>query len=237
MKTFLLLSFNAITTILLSANIDKFDLSYPAKQSANNQTFSQSCDYIYSQRGNLISVSKNNTYQDNFYVQTADDELVRLDLDGSTKVSVSSEIGYLARILSAESLVYTKKGNCYNVSMFTRVCIAESIKNRKNSNFGFFANYKTYRGVILYTGYATYAKEFSRTYQWLQNSVAKMRFVEEVLPVAIFIYFNDTNFTDNATGFITPAKLSSDKYQKFQNRNLITIDNIDAFYEFTFWKY
>jgi len=121
--------------------------------------------------------------------------------------------------------------------MFTRVCIAESIRNRKESDFGFYSRYNNYKNVIYYTGYATYAKEFKYTQNWLHNSVAKKRFIEEVLPVAIFTYFNQTNFTDNATGFITPAKLSIQKYNAFKKRTLIHIDGIDPYNEFTFWKY
>lgn len=235
MKTILFLGLNAIASLFVTDKTE-LELEFPEQQAANEETFVSYSDYVYSSSGRLISAEKNDSYEDNFFIQT-EDEIIEIDLNGSKEATASSEIGYLARILATEALVYTKNGNYYNISMFTRICIAESIKNRKNSDFGFYANYDTYRSVIFYTGYATNGNEFTNTKQWLNHRIAKMRFVEEVLPVAIFTYFYETNYTSGATGFITPAKMSSDMYQRFKKRVLIEIPNIDPYYEFTFWKY
>lgn len=233
----ILLFFNLITSLLVNNKTEITDNFFPSEQIAEENTFNYTSDYIYSTTGELIEANENNSGQDNFFVLNDTNELVKINLIGSKITSIGSEIGYLARILSSEALIYEKDGTYHDISMFTRVCIAETIRNRKNSDFGFYGNYNTYRNVIFYTGYATYGKEFKDTYKWLENKVAKKRFVQEVLPPAIFIYFNETNFTNNATGFITPAKISSEKYNKFKKRNLIEIENIDPYYEFTFWKY
>jgi hypothetical protein len=210
---------------------------FPEKQEITNNYHIQHADYYYSLRGELIETKNNDSDEDHFYVKINKNFSIPIDLSGKNKSLISTDIGYLARILSAETLTYVKKGQAMHIDMFTRVCIAESIKNRKESQMGFYANYNTFKDVILHTGYATYAKEFRYTEKWLNNNVAKKRFVEEVLPVAIFEYFNKTNFTNGATGFITPAKLSRTKYLAFQKRKLIEIKGIDPYYEFTFWKY
>jgi hypothetical protein len=233
----ILLFFNLITSLLVNDKTEIAENFFPTEQIAEKDALNYSSDYVYSSNGELIEALENKSGQDKFFVITDDNELVEINLIGSKITSIGSEIGYLARILSSEALIYEKSGSYHNISMYTRVCIAESIRNRKNSDFGFYADYKTYRSVIFYTGYATYGKEFKDTHKWLKNQVAKKRFVQEILPPAIFIYFNETNFTNNATGFITPSKLTLEKYNKFKKRNLIEIANIDPYYEFTFWKY
>ena len=235
MNTLLLL--NIFTSLFVNENSELKENYFPLEQTVEASTLNYYSDYIYSTDGKLVEVKENNSRQDNFYVKTDDNEIVEINLLGSKVTSASSEIGYLARILAAEALIYEKNGFYFNISMLTKVCIAESIRNRKNSNFGFYANYDTYRNVIFYTGYATYAKEFIDTKSWLKNQVAKARFIQEVLPAAIFVYYNDTNFTNNSTGFITPSKLSLEKYNKFKKRTLVEISGIDPYYEFVFWKY
>jgi len=210
---------------------------YPTQQSVSTNLYQEYSDFYYSTKGELLQIKKNNSDHDNFYIKFNDLVDYKISVDGKSQNIISNEVGYLARILSAESLTYVKKGKVYKVSMLARVCIAESIRNRKESDFGFFAKYNTYKSVISYTGYATYAKQFRDTKSWLKHPIAKKRFIEEVLPAAIFVYFNKTNFTNNATGFITPVKLSSEKYKAFQKRKLIYIDGVDPYYEFTFWKY
>ncbi|MBN2891826.1 MAG: hypothetical protein JXL97_08165 [Bacteroidales bacterium] len=236
MNTLLLLGINALATFFLSSTIEN-ENNFPRRQDANEETFLQKSDYVYSETGQLVEHFQNEKNEDRFFVLVDNDEKIEINLTGSKIIDSSSEIGYLARILAAEALIYEKDGFYYNISMFTRICIAESIKNRKNSDFGFYKNYNSYRNIIFYTGYATNAKEFKETHTWLKNTIAKKRFVEEVLPVAIYVYFNDTYLTSGATGFITPAKLTSDMYQRFQKRTIIEIENIDPYYEFTFWKY
>ncbi len=173
---------------LVNENVDNSELNIPQQQTVNNETFLQTTDYIYSVTGGIVETKENNTYSDNFYVETEKNELIKISINDTKQIETGSEIGYLARILAAEALIYEKSGNYYNISLFTRICIAETIKNRKNSDFGFYKNYKSYRSVIIYTGYATYAKEFQNTQTWLKNVVAKKRFVQEVLPAAIYVY-------------------------------------------------
>ncbi len=209
---------------------------YPEKQIVVETNFSVYSDYVYNLEGQLVMSEPNGLHEDRFYVQINTIFKIPIVISGNAKTSADAEIGYLARILAAESLVYVKQGTAHKISMFTRVCIAESIKNRKNSDFGSYAKYDTYRDVILYTGYATSAKEFNNTKSWLSHPIAKQRFIEEVLPVAIFVFFNDTDFTNNSTGFFTPAKLSKDVYNAFKKHKLVEINGIDPYYEFTFWK-
>ena len=235
MKTFLI--FNLLTLFIVTANADVVENSFPAAQVVDVNSFSNNSNYIYSTDGKLVDVYRNNFGYDKFFVQLNFNKFIEIDLSNSDIVDASSEIGYLARILSAEALVYTKNGSYYNISMFTRVCIAESIKNRKNSDFGFYAKYNTYKSVILYTGYATNANEYRNTKSWLNHNIAKKRFIQEVLPAAIFVYYNNTDFTSSATGFITPSKMSSSLYNKFKKRTLVEVDGIDPYYEFVFWKY
>lgn len=237
MSTLLLIGLNTIATLFGTNNKSTNEETFPEKQIAEEQTFLQSANYYYSKNGKLIKTETTNYENDNFFVITDQDQIIEIKLTNSNKITHGNEIGYLARILSAESLIYEKEDKVFNISMFTRICIAESIKNRKNSNLGFYKNYKTYKSVITYTGYATNAKQYTNTYLWIENKIAKKRFVQEVLPAAIYIYFNNSNHTNGATGFITPAKMSSDMYQKFKKRNLIEIPGIDPYYEFTFWRY
>ena len=210
---------------------------FPEKQEMTENYHVQHASYYYSTKGELLKSENNNSNEDEFYVKINPKLTIKIDIEGGSSSFMGKEIGYLARILSAESLTYVKNGKAQAISMFARVCIAESIRNRKESQFGFFSKYNTYRDVIIHTGYAVYAKEFKYTKKWIANPIAKKRFVEEVLPIAVFEYFNKTNFTDGATGFITPAKLSKEKYLAFQKRILIQIMGIDPYYEFTFWKY
>lgn len=210
---------------------------FPEKQEIINENQITYSDYYYSEKGELTESEPNNLSQNRFYVKLNNKFSVPIDITGTSKSLMCTEIGYLARILAAESLTYVQNGHAKNISMFTRTCIAESIRNRKESALGFYAKYNKYRDVIYYTGYATNAKEFKYTKNWLKNPIAKKRFVEEVLPVAIFTYFNNTDFTDDATGFITPAKMSVSVYNAFKKRTLIEIIGIDPYNEFTFWKY
>jgi len=235
---------NIITTIGLGAitffNFNTVEAEkdyFPEKQEIFGKSHVSYTDYYYSENGDLLESEANNTGSNRFFVKINNKFPIPIDITGTSKSLISTEIGYLARILAAESLTFVQNGKAKNISMFTRVCIAESIKNRKESEFGFYANYNSYKAVIYHTGYATYAKEFKYTKSWIKNAIAKKRFVEEVLPVAVFIYFHETDFTENATGFITPAKLSVAKYNAFKKRKLICIDGIDAYNEFTFWKY
>ncbi len=210
---------------------------FPEQQEITSDNIACFSDYIYSQKGELIEVRKNEVRENRFYVKINDILKIAIDISPTKKYSPGAEIGYLARILSAESLTTVIHGKIKHISMFTRVCIAETIRNRKNSQLGFYAKYNTYRDVILYTGYATNGREFKQTKDWLKNAIARERFVEEVLPAAIYVYFNETNFTNKATGFFTPAKMTKEKYNAFKKRTLIEIIGIDPYYEFTFWKY
>lgn len=210
---------------------------FPEKQEITSENQITYSDYYYSEIGELTESEANNISEDRFYVKISNKFSVPIDITGTNKSLMSTEIGYLARILAAESLTYVQNGQAKNISMFTRVCIAESIKNRKESALGFYAKYNKYRDVIYYTGYATNAKEFKYTKSWLKNRIAKERFIEEVLPVAIFTYFNDSEFTNEATGFITPSKMSISLYNAFKKRTLIEVIGIDPYNEFTFWKY
>jgi len=237
MNTILLLGLNTIISLFVSNNFTSDGEIFPQMQVADQQAFAKSSDYFYSYTGELIEYSFNNQADDRFFVNTQNNSVIEIQLTNSTKKTHGREIGYLARILSAEALVSVKNGYAQNISMYSRICIAESIKNRKNSDFGFYKNYTSYRSVITYTGYATNAREFIYTRSWLNNQVAKKRFVQEVLPAAIFVYFNDSDYTNGATGFITPAKMSNTMYQNFAKRTLIEIKGIDPYYEFTFWKY
>ncbi len=210
---------------------------FPEKQEIPAQNQQIYSDYYYSELGELIETKPNDEKTNRFYVKINNKFPIPIDITGTSRSLMSTEIGYLARILSAESLTYVSHGKAKEISMFTRVCIAESIKNRKDSDLGFYAKYNKYKDVIYHTGYAIYAKQFKYTSSWLRNPIAKTRFVEEVLPVAIFVYFNNTDFTDDATGFITPAKLTVQTYNAFKKRTLIRIKGIDPYNEFTFWKY
>ena len=235
MKTLFLL--NIISLLFGNENFESIETTFPSKQTAEAHSLNYHSNYIYSTDGQLIESSENTSKHDKFYVRINNNKSIEINLSNLTEVNESSEIGYLARILSAESLVYTKQGSYFNISMFTRVCIAESIKNRKNSDFGFYAKYNTYKSVIFYTGYATSANEFKNTQSWLNHRIAKTRFIQEVIPVAIYVYYNETDFTNNSTGFITPAKMSSTLYNKFKKRTLVEVEGIDPYYEFVFWKY
>jgi hypothetical protein len=210
---------------------------FPEKQEVTSDNIACFSDFIYSQNGELLEVRKNDKKENRFYVKINDLIKISIDISPYAKNSVGAEIGVLARILSAESLTTVIHGRVKHINMFTRVCIAETIRNRKNSQFGFFAKYNTYRDVILYTGYATNSREFKQTKDWLRNAIARERFIEEVLPAAIYVYFNQTEFTNEATGFFTPAKMSKEKYNAFKKRTLIEIVGIDPYYEFTFWKF
>ncbi len=232
MKTLLLFA-----SLLVSDAPEAATAKIPEIQTAENETLKYSSSYIYNTSGELLYSSKNNFNENKFFIKNEKNKLIKIDLKGSNKDDISSELGYLSRMLAAEALIYVKNGKSYNISMFTRICIAETIKNRKNSEFGFYKKYNSYRSVIEYTGYATYAKEYYDTQNWLKNHIAKKRFIQEVIPAAIFVFFNETNFTSGATGFFTPAKITNERYNRFKKRQLIKIENIDPYYEFTFWKY
>lgn len=236
MKTLLLLSLNTIASLFVVDNADDNNVSFPDKQITEDHTLIKNSDFYYSQTGQFVESKNNSSYSDRFFVYTNTNDTVEIKLTNTNKVSHGYEIGYLARILSAETLVYEKHNKAYNVSMYARVCIAESIKNRTLLDYGYYERYNSYKSVITNTGYATNAKEYRNPYSWLENKIAKKRFVQEVLPVAIYVYYNETNFTNGATGFITPAKMSNEMYQRFQKKQLIEIKGIDPFYEFTFWK-
>ncbi|MBN2662054.1 MAG: hypothetical protein JXR68_00270 [Bacteroidales bacterium] len=237
MSTILLIGLNTIITLFGTNYTNTNNETFPEKQIAEEQILLQSANYYYSQNGKLIKTETNNSEADKYFVIIDQDRVIEIKLTNSNKIVHGNEIGYLARILSAETLIYEKNDKVYNISMFTRICIAETIKNRKNSNLGFYKNYKTFKSVITNTGYATNAKQYTKPFTWMENKIAKKRFVQEVLPAAIYIYFYNTNHTNGATGFITPAKMSTDMYQKFKKRTLIEIPGIDPFYEFTFWRY
>ena len=206
------------------------------KQVVADENISSYEQYYFSTDGELIKV-KPSENENKFFVKVDNFTTVEIDINGNSNLQISNEIGYLARILAAESLTFVKNGKVYRISMFTRLCIAESIRNRKESYLGYFSKYNTYKEVILYTGYATNAKEFRYTNQWLKNIIAKRRFIEEVLPVAVYEYFHKTDFTNKAIGFFTPVKISKQKYNAFGKRTLIHIEGIDPLYEFTFWKF
>ncbi len=206
------------------------------QQVVSKENISSYAEYYFSTEGKLVKV-KPTENENKFFVKVDNFTTVEIDVAGHSNLQISNEIGYLARILAAESLTFVRNGKVYKISMFTRLCIAESIRNRKESDFGYFSKYNTYKDVILYTGYATNAREFRYTKQWLKNIIAKRRFIEEVLPVAIYEYFHKTDFTGDAIGFFTPVKISKEKYNAFGKRTLIHIEGIDPYYEFTFWKF
>lgn len=209
---------------------------YPTKQTVVSEYLNSNMDYIYSTYGQLIEIRQNNEGSNQFYVQINEFLLVKIDLNNSNS-TMSSELGYLSRILAAESLTAQFSDYSKNISMYTRVCVAQTIRNRKNSNIGTWSKYKTYRDIILKTGYATSAYEFKETEKWLEKPIALKRFTEEVLPVAIFVFFNKTDFTNNAVGFYTPAKTSDEIAELFTNTKTIEIKGVDPYYEFTFWKF
>ncbi len=221
----------SISALLLLSK--KKDEEYPKKQIADKQCLKSFSDYFYSTNGILENCRINNLGKDRFFVKTKPRQIQILF--NCSYDSYACEIGVLCKILSAETLI-SDKGK---ISMFTRLCIAESIKNRKKSQFGFYTNYNTFNSVIKHTGYATYSDYFKNFTSKMQNSYTKKRIIEEVIPIAIFTYFNDTSYTNNATGFFTPVKLSSDKLKKFYTpeKTIIKIKGIDNEKEFTFWKY
>lgn len=215
------------------------DNYYPSRQSVSQEYLSTSNDYIYSTDGQLMEIVANDIKNNRFFVKVQNIVLIEIELkeDDRELPGLGAEIGYLARILSSETLTSGKMDNAKRVSMFARVCVAETIKNRKKSELGFFAKYRTYRDVIKYTGYATNLVEYYDTQNWLKSPIAFKRFTEEVLPAAIFVFFNNTNFTNNAIGFYTPAQMREGRILDFAGVKSYEISGIDPYYEFTFWKF
>lgn len=212
---------------------------YPSKQNTTHKILNTANDYIYSTNGEIIEIIPNDTKNNRFFVKVQNIVLIEVELteDQRELPGLGAEIGYLARILCSETLTSGNTENAKRISMFARVCVAETIKNRKKSDLGYFAKYRTYRDVISFTGYATNMIEYYNTPKWLNSTIALKRFTEEVLPAAIFVFFNNTNFTNNAIGFYTPAQMREGRILDFSGVRSFEISGIDPYFEFTFWKF
>jgi len=106
-----------ITTIGLSAvtflNINFIKPAedfYPSKQEIPQENEIVYSDYYYSQLGELMESEKNHSNRNRFFVKISNNFSVPIDITGTSKSLMSTEIGYLARILSAESLTFIQNG-------------------------------------------------------------------------------------------------------------------------------
>lgn len=195
--------------------------------------------FYYNIYGQIIKITENQNLGSRYFVKFDDffEIEIKLDEDDVNPYDIGVELGYLARILAAEAMTAHVDNNSKKISTFTQICIAETIKNRVKSQVGFFSYYKTYKDVVLKTGYAINRIEFRETRKWLKNAYSHKRFLEEILPVSIFVFFNNTDFTKGAIGFYTPAKSDPEKIKILQQYKTISIEGIDPTYEFVFWRF